>query len=98
MFGRDKRASDRDVQTDGQYGNGAAFQPGDGYAGDGVADDGATTRTVPATGGNTRAAAVADRPTARPVGAGTAGAPTTAAEARAIQRDRFGGADGTAIF
>src|SRR3954447_16049261 len=67
------------------YGSGAGFQSGDGYAGDGTTTG---TRT-----------AVADRPattTAAPPA--TAAAPATYAETRAMQRDRWGGADGTAIF
>jgi hypothetical protein len=50
--------------------------------------------------GNTRTA-VADRPATNPGPVTTAPAatgPATVAEARAVQRDRFGGADGTAIF
>jgi hypothetical protein len=75
-----------------EYGRGAPFERGDGYA----SDDGDTaTRT-----------AVVDRPDRTRVippaattrAATTSAAPATAAEARAIQRERFGGADGTAIF
>src|SRR3954451_20204677 len=80
MFDRIKRCPERDRN----YNDGAVFQRGDGYANDGVAGDGATTRT-----------AVADRP-ATTTGAATGAG--TVAEARALQRDRFGGADGTAIF
>jgi hypothetical protein len=42
--------------------------------------------------------AVGRRTETVPAGATTAGAPASAAEAREIQRERFGGADGTAIF
>jgi hypothetical protein len=90
MFERFRRARQRDDFDDTDYGRGPAFERGDG--GDGHAGDGTTTRT-----------AVADRPArthAIPAGVGgtAAAAPATAEEARAIQRDRFGGADGTAIF
>src|SRR4051812_5942463 len=89
MFERFKRRNTDDAYNNGEYGNGSAFQGGDGYAGDGrtaAHDDGART-------------AVADRPatTTRPVAAGAAGT-ASVAEARERQRERFGGADGTAIF
>src|SRR3954451_16605058 len=70
----------------------AWFQRGnndDAVGRDGVAGDG-ETRT-----------AVADRPVATrtaPAAAPVAGRPATYEETRALQRDRFGGADGTAIF
>jgi hypothetical protein len=84
MFDRFKRR--RAAETDGgTYDNGAAFQSGNGYTGDRVADDGTATRT-----------AVVDRP-ATTTAPATAG-PATVAEARAVQRERFGGEDGTAIF
>ena len=88
MFEKFKRRQ-RDG-SDGDYTNGAGFQRGDGYDSDtSVAEDGTTTRT-----------AVVDRPahTTQAVPAGAAVAPATAAEAREIQRERHGGADGTAIF
>jgi hypothetical protein len=58
------------------------FTPGDGYDGNG--------RSVT---GDTRTAVI-DRPAATT----TAERPATIDEARAVQRERFGGADGTAIF
>jgi hypothetical protein len=61
---------------------GPGFTPGNGYDGYGHSSAG-STRT-----------AVVDRPTATT----TAGRPATVDEARAVQRERFGGADGTAIF
>jgi hypothetical protein len=83
MFERFKRSRERDYDGDG-YADGPAFQRNDTAA----YDDGAGTRT-----------AVVDRPVTRgPATGGAYAAPATAAEARAIQRDRFGGADGTAIF
>ncbi|MEA2496910.1 MAG: hypothetical protein QOJ29_4821 [Thermoleophilaceae bacterium] len=69
-------------QSNGNYDNGPAFQRGDGY------HDG--TAAGPDNG------SVAT--TTRTVPAGTTAAAATVAETRAIQRDRFGGADGTAIF
>src|SRR3954454_21802409 len=83
MFERFRRT--RTDTTD--YGSGAGFQSGDGYAGDGRTTG---TRT-----------AVADRPattTAAPPATTAAATPATYAETRALQRDRWGGADGTAIF
>jgi hypothetical protein len=92
MFERFKRSRARSGY-DQENSNGTGFQGGDGYA----RDDAATTRTEPAT---TRTA-VADRPatTTRtaPVAAAGAGA-ATYEERRAYQRERWGGADGTAIF
>jgi hypothetical protein len=91
MFEKFKRSRERDGH-DGDYNDGAAFQRGNGYDGDNTVDgDGTATRT-----------AVVNRPArshAIPAGAtaGTA-APATVAEAREIQRERYGGADGTAIF
>jgi hypothetical protein len=61
---------------------GPGFTPGDGYDGNGRSSTG-DART-----------AVIDRPTATT----TAARPATVDEARAVQRERFGGADGTAIF
>jgi hypothetical protein len=96
MFERFRRSREPS-ETDTDYDRGAAFQSGD----DGHSDD--ATATQPA---GTRTA-VLDRGTAGtrtvPAGATTtgataAGAPATVAEARAIQRERYGGADGTAIF
>jgi hypothetical protein len=90
MFERFRRSRAHDGD-DTDYDRGAAFQGGDGYADDRTAervdtDDG--TRT-----------AVVERPASThdiPVGA--TAAPATVDEARAIQRERYGGADGTAIF
>src|SRR3954447_16225446 len=99
MFERFRRSSGG--QANPNYGDGAAFQRGDGYAGDGTAADGATTRTAVADRpGAGDGAAVADRPgaTRTPPVAATSAGPATVAEARAIQRERYGGADGTAIF
>jgi hypothetical protein len=91
-----------------QRGDGSVAGNGDGYADEpragattqrnAVADDGGDARTTGT--GDTRTA-VADRPaqTAAPAAATTgAAAPATAAEARAIQRDRWGGSDAAAIF
>jgi hypothetical protein len=64
-------------------------------------DNAVGTRTTPAaddatSGNGASRTAVVDRPaTARPF---RATSPATAAEARAVQRERWGGADGTAIF
>jgi hypothetical protein len=77
-------------RVDNQYDRddrGAAFQSGDGYDGTAVANDGTATRT-----------AVVDRPAATRAVPAAAATPGTYEETRAIQRDRFGGADGTAIF
>src|SRR3954464_12587913 len=98
---------------DTNYNSGASFQGGDGYADDQagtqtVPNDGTTTRTAVADRGydGDGSTGVADgRTRTREVPAGTAtggvataGAPASVQEARAIQRDRWGGADGTAIF
>jgi hypothetical protein len=85
------RRRDRDGY-DGNDGNdyerGSDFQRGDGYTGErAAADDGTTTRT-----------AVADRPAGTQTVPAAATGATTVDEARAVQRDRYGGADGTAIF
>jgi hypothetical protein len=92
MFERFKRSRAR-TGYDQDYSNGDGFQSGNGY----VADDAATARTEPAT----TSTAVADRPatttrTAPVTAAGTGAA--TYEERRAYQRERWGGADGTAIF
>src|SRR3954447_2323431 len=104
MFERFKRSSGRDYEGTE---NGPAFQRGDGYAGgdgrtgDGYVGDGRVGDGRVADGDRT---AVVDRPAgtttrtaAAPAAYGATG-PASAAEARAIQRERFGGADGTAIF
>ena len=79
----------RRKRADGDSGEGVAFQSGDGYDRTAAADDGTATRT-----------AVMDRPRTAGTHAipATATAPATYEETRAIQRQRFGGADGTAIF
>jgi hypothetical protein len=102
MFERFRRSRER-AGSSADYDKGAAFQHGDGYADGGTATQPAGTPTAvaerdSANGGRTR---VLDRgPGTRtvPAGAAAATAPATAEEARAIQRERFGGADGTAIF
>ena len=90
MFERFRRRG-RDGNNGNDYENGAGFQGGNGYAGEpAAASDETATRT-----------AVVDRPARTdtiPAGAATAATPATMEEARAIQRERFGGADGTAIF
>jgi hypothetical protein len=105
MFEKFRRNRTGDA-TGTDYNRGANFQSGDGYAGDGTAADGTTTRTADGAtaanaDGTTNRTAVVDRPARTrgvPATAAGTGAPATAAEARAIQRERFGGADGTAIF
>jgi hypothetical protein len=106
MFERFRRSS-KSRQDDTDYGRGAAFQRGDGDAGEGTDRPVATdTRegTDPRAGnGYTRddgdsRTAVVDRPSATRAAPAAAAAPATAAEAREIQRERYGGADGTAIF
>lgn len=110
MFERFKRSSKSQQYDDTNYGQGAAFQRGDTSAGDGTDQpvttetrDGAQTRSGDGytNGDADTRTAVADRPAATrmaPGGATAAAAPASAAEARQIQRERFGGADGTAIF
>jgi hypothetical protein len=70
-------------QTNTASENGPAFQRGDGY------DDGSAARPENGSVATTTRTVPATTTTA---------APATVAETRAIQRDRFGGADGTAIF
>ncbi|MFL5895716.1 MAG: hypothetical protein ACJ76Z_11485, partial [Thermoleophilaceae bacterium] len=88
MFERFRRSRGTDAQTDDTRQGGTAFQGGDGYDGT-TAGGRAPART-----------AVADRPatTATRPATTTAAAGPTVADARAVQRERFGGADGTAIF
>ena len=91
MFERFRRSRERTGYDEHDYERGAAFQPGDGYAN----GDRAVVRD-----GDARTA-VADRPartTDVPAATTATGAPATVGEARAIQRERYGGADGTAIF
>src|SRR3954469_23777178 len=98
---------------DTNYNRGANFQGGDGHADDqagtqAVPNDGTTTRTAVADrgyDGDGRTGVADGRTHTREVPAGTAtggvataGAPASVQEARAIQRERHGGADGTAIF
>jgi hypothetical protein len=84
MFERFRRSSGA-VETRDQS---PGFTPGDGYDGDGRNG----TTTAPSADTGTTRTAVVDRPATT-----TAAAPTLA-ETRAVQRERFGGADGTAIF
>src|SRR3954452_3694759 len=94
-----------DTYADGQ-GATAATRVGDGRTGDGYAGDGRVGEGDGRIGdGDGDRTAVVDRPagtTTRGAAAPAAGygatGPASAAEAREIQRERFGGADGTAIF
>src|SRR4051794_15750636 len=97
MFDRFKRRNTDNANTNAEYGNGAAFQGGNEYAADGRAAGYDNGTAGP--GDGTERTAVVNRPatTTRPVATGAAGT-ASVAEARALQRDRFGGADGTAIF
>lgn len=61
-----------------------------------VPADAATTRTAPADAATARTVPAGGR--VAPATAGAAAAPVTYEEAHAVQRERFGGADGTAIF
>jgi hypothetical protein len=105
MFEKFKRREQRDGYDGDNYQRGAEFQRGDGYANDGaVAGDNTSTRTAVAnrTADGDRTVdgdrtAVTDR-SARTAGTTAAAAPATVAEAREVQRERYGGADGTAIF
>jgi hypothetical protein len=95
MFERFRRSSQG---TDARYEEpGPGFTPGDGYDdGNGRASTG-TTRTAvvdPQTATTSAPAA----PTTRTAPAAATTRPATIDEARAVQRERFGGADGTAIF
>ena len=100
MFERFRRRAAVNDGSNGGYQDGTGFQGGNGYAGNQVAGDGTTTQTAVVD----RPAATAPAATTRtaPAGpattAGPASAPVSAAEAREVQRERFGGADGTAIF
>jgi hypothetical protein len=101
MFEKFKRSREPST-TDGRY-DGADFQRGDGYAEDGTATQAAGTRTAVAdrgADGDGRTEVVDRGPATRtaPAGTATAAGPATVAEARAVQRERFGGSDGTAIF
>jgi hypothetical protein len=105
MFERFRRSRERAGYDDTNDGRGTGFQGGDGYTDDQTAAQSTSTRTTVADGnydGGGRTAVVdrsaADTRTVPAGAATTAGAPATVAEARAIQRERFGGADGTAIF
>ena len=112
MFEKFRRRN-RDGYDGDNYDRGTDIQRGDGYANDetatqpigqrtAVADQGDGRTTVMDRDGDGRADVLErDRTGTRtaPGAAGAAaGAPASAAEARAIQRERFGGADGTAIF
>src|SRR3954454_16155862 len=100
MFEKFRRRN-RDGYSGNDYNDGTGFQRGDGYADDQTATQPVGTRTAVAgrdTDGDGRAD-VAERE--RTVPAATAGTTTGAAtvgEARELQRERYGGADGTAIF
>jgi hypothetical protein len=112
MFEKFRRRNSDGYDGD-NYDRGTGIERGDGYANDetatqpvgqrtAVADQGDGRTTVMDRDGDGRADVLERNRTGTrtaPVAAGTAaGAPATAAEARAIQRERFGGADGTAIF
>ncbi len=113
MFERFRRNPRTRVDETRDYSDGAGFTPGNGYGGDGtsVTRTPVSDRTAVGDGtavvdrAGTDGPAVVDRPAVadgraaadRPVTTTRTVAPT-AAEARAIQRERFGGADGTAIF
>src|SRR4051794_23382843 len=97
-----------DTYADGQGATAATRvgdgRTGDGYVGDGPVGDGRVGDGDGRIGDGDRTAVV-DRPagtTTRGAAAPAAGygatGPASAAEAREIQRERFGGADGTAIF
>jgi hypothetical protein len=94
MFEKFRRRN-RDGYDGDTYDRGAAFQRGDTAADDATAAQPVGTRTAVADredrdyDGDGRTAVMEPRRTA---------APATYEEARAVQRDRFGGADGTAIF
>jgi hypothetical protein len=105
MFEKFRRRN-RDGYAGDNYDRGPGFQRGDGYGDEATATQPVGQRAAVAdrdTGvadrdGDGRADVVERRP-ARTAGvAGAAAAPASAEEARAIQRERFGGADGTAIF
>lgn len=91
MFERFRRPRSKDAQ----YESSAGFQGGEGYTrsqrGNGY--DRTSVVDQPATD-----TAVTDRPVTRTAPAAATTAPATVEEARAVQRARFGGADGTAIF
>ena len=110
MFEKFRRRN-RDGYDGTDYDNGAQFQSGDGYAEDGTATQPVGTRTAVADQNRTSVidrdgdgrADVTERGRARThaipaAAAGTAAGATTVAEAREAQRERYGGADGTAIF
>jgi hypothetical protein len=91
MFERLRRSTSRDT-TD--YGEGPGFQRGNGYSGDDttrVGDGAQTAVAEPAT--RTRHGGIHTAPSRVDTAA-----PATVEETRAIQRERWGGADGTAIF
>jgi hypothetical protein len=104
MFEKFRRSRGRDRYDNTDYDRGAEFQRGDGYADDATARTAGTQTAVADRhyDGDGRTDVVEPRRAGThtvPAGATTAGAaPATVEEARAIQRERFGGADGTAIF
>jgi amino acid transporter len=88
--GVDGDAAERGSEVDSAE-RGTDFQRGDGYADDGSGQTASRTTVMD----RPRAAGTHTAPTAA---TSAAAAPGTVEEARAMQRDRFGGADGTAIF
>jgi hypothetical protein len=91
MFEKFRRRN-RDGYDGDTYDRGAAFQRGDTSGDDATAAEPVGTRTAVADrdyDGDGRTAVMEPERT---------GAPATYEEARAVQRERFGGADGTAIF
>src|SRR3954447_4059663 len=111
MFEKFRRRNS-DGYAGNDYDRGANFQRGDGYAQDATATQPAGARTAVA-GDENRTSAVdrdgdgradvtergrAGTRTVPATAAGTAAGATTVAEAREAQRERYGGADGTAIF
>jgi hypothetical protein len=105
MFEKFRRSRERDRHDTTDYDRGAEFQGGDGYGDDATTTRTAGTRTAVADrdyDGDGRTEVMEPRRAGThtvPAGATAAATgPATAEEAHAIQRERFGGADGTAIF
>jgi hypothetical protein len=102
MFERFRRRG-RDGHDGNEYNRGAEFQRGEGYTGDATAAQPTGTRTAVAgrdydADGDGRADVAERGRTAPAATAGTATGAATVGEARELQRERYGGADGTAIF
>ena len=102
MFERFRRSRDTDARHHGDdYDRGAAFHRGDGYNGDTRADDD-RARDRHVGDGDTTVAEREQTATRTHTPAATAATGAAAApgidEARARQREEYGGADGTAIF